>query len=185
MAGIDGMGVTRTADGAYEVARETVEARVALRLDLGQRREPRLATTLAFFDHTLEMLSWHAGVNARAMPSGGAIVLNSSASGLDPEENLADCNCSKAGVAMLGRTLARKLGSRGFWVTVVCPGYVRTRMTAPYLDDPATRSEILPHIPSGRVGDADEAAALVSFRASPEASYMNGSVVTIDGGRLA
>jgi NAD(P)-dependent dehydrogenase (short-subunit alcohol dehydrogenase family) len=122
---------------------------------------------------------------ARAMPDGGAIVLNGSASGLEAEANFVDYNTSKAGVVMLGRTLAVELGPQGVWVTVVCPGYIRTRMTAEYLDDPDNHAAILGAIPSGRVGTVDEVAALVAFLASPEAKYMNGAVVTIDGGRLA
>jgi NAD(P)-dependent dehydrogenase (short-subunit alcohol dehydrogenase family) len=58
-------------------------------------------------------------------------------------------------------------------------------MTAPYLDDPGNAVRLLSEIPSGRFGEPGDVAALVSFLASPEASYMNGSVVTIDGGRVA
>ena len=58
-------------------------------------------------------------------------------------------------------------------------------MTEPYIDDPVIAAELLAEIPSGRFGEADEVAAVVAFLASPEASYMNGSVVTIDGGRSA
>ena len=126
-----------------------------------------------------------ARASGRAMHEGGAIVLNASVSGLAAEPGFADYNASKGGVVLLGRTLARELGPLGFWVTVVCPGYVRTRMTEQYLDDPETAGEIIRQIPAGRVGDADEVATLVSFLASRGAAYMNGSVVTIDGGRLA
>lgn len=116
---------------------------------------------------------------------GGAIVLNASVNGLRAEPGFADYNASKGGVVMLARTLARDLGGQGFWVTAVCPGYVRTPMTEPYIDDPVIAAELLAEIPSGRFGEADEVAAVVAFLASPEASYMNGSVVTIDGGRSA
>ncbi len=122
---------------------------------------------------------------ARRMPDGSAIVVNASVNALRPEPGFADYNASKGGVVMLARTLARELGARGFWVTAVCPGYVRTRMTAQYLDDADTAAQLLAEIPAGRFGEADEVAALVSFLASHQASYMNGSVVTIDGGRVA
>ena len=63
---VEGMEALLVREAVYEVKRETREALVALRLDLGPRREPELATTLAFFDHMLEMVSWHAGVTIDA-----------------------------------------------------------------------------------------------------------------------
>ena len=122
---------------------------------------------------------------ARRMPDGGAIVFNASISGLAAEHGFADYSASKGGQVLLARTMAKELGPRGFWVTIVCPGYVRTPQVEQYLDDPETAADIVSHIPLGRVGDADEIASLVSFLARPEAAYMNGSVVPIDGGRLA
>jgi NAD(P)-dependent dehydrogenase (short-subunit alcohol dehydrogenase family) len=153
----------------------------------GQGR-PALELDPAYFRRVLEVNLLGAFIVARAAGramDGGAIVLNASVNGLRAEAGFADYNASKSGVVMLARTLARDLGAQGFWVTAVCPGYVRTRMTASYLDDPANAAELLAEIPSGRFGEPDEVAALVSFLASPEASYMNGSVVTIDGGRVA
>ena len=122
---------------------------------------------------------------ARRMPDGGAIVFNASISGLAAEHGFADYSASKGGQVLLARTMAKELGPRGFWVTIVCPGYVRTPQVEQYLDDPETAADIVSHIPLGRVGDADEIASLVSYLARPEAAYMNGSVVPIDGGRLA
>ncbi len=154
----------------------------------GQNRNA-LAIEAAHFRRVLEvnllgafLVGQAAG---RAMNGGGAIVFNASVNGLQAEANFADYNASKGGVVLLGRTFARDLGARGFWVTVICPGYVRTRMIEAYLDDEETARKLRENIPSGRFGEADEVAALVSFLASPEASYMNGSVITIDGGRLA
>ncbi len=59
---LDGMEVVRLGDDGYRVRRETREAVVGVGLQLGERGEPRLATTLAFFDHMLEMICWHAGI---------------------------------------------------------------------------------------------------------------------------
>lgn len=58
-------------------------------------------------------------------------------------------------------------------------------MNADFLDVPENREQVLRDIPIGRLGKPEEVAGLVSFLAGPEASYMTGAVVTIDGGRLA
>ena len=55
-------------------------------------------------------------------------------------------------------------------------------MTEAYLDDPATLAEILSQLPMGRVADADEIAATIAFLASPEASYITGTTLVVDGG---
>jgi len=153
----------------------------------GQGR-PALEIETEHFRRVLEVNLLGAILVARAAGNAmdsGAMVLNASVNGLRAEADFADYNASKGGVVMLARTLARELGRRGFWVTAICPGYVRTRMTEPYLADPDTARQLLAEIPAGRFGEVDEVAALVAFLSSPAASYMNGSVVTIDGGRVA
>jgi 2-deoxy-D-gluconate 3-dehydrogenase len=70
-------------------------------------------------------------------------------------------------------------------VPIVCPGYVRTPQVEKYLDDPEIAADIVSHIPLGRVGTAGEIARLVSFLAEPEAAYLNGAIVNVDGGRMA
>lgn len=122
---------------------------------------------------------------ARRMPQGGAIIFNASISGLAAEEGFADYSAAKGGQILLARTMAKELGRRGFWVPIVCPGYVRTPQVERYLDDPEVAAGIVRHIPLGRVGTAEEIARLVVFLAEPEAAYLNGAVINVDGGRLA
>jgi NAD(P)-dependent dehydrogenase (short-subunit alcohol dehydrogenase family) len=122
---------------------------------------------------------------ARVMAPGSAIVVNASVNALRPEGGFLDYNASKAGAAMVARSLALDLAARGISVTAILPGYVPTRMTEPFLRDETSRAEILEGIPFGRLGTPEEVAGLVAYLASPEAAYMTGALVTIDGGRSA
>jgi NAD(P)-dependent dehydrogenase (short-subunit alcohol dehydrogenase family) len=102
---------------------------------------------------------------------------------LRPERGFADYNASKAAALSLAQTLALELAEHGIAVSAICPGYIRTRMTEPYLDDPQVAPELLADIPAGRFGEPEEVARLVGFLLAPGAAYMTGSAITIDGGR--
>jgi NAD(P)-dependent dehydrogenase (short-subunit alcohol dehydrogenase family) len=126
-----------------------------------------------------------ARASARVMAPGSAIVVNASVNALRPESGFLDYNASKAGAAMVARSLALDLAARGISVSAILPGYVPTRMTEPFLRDETSRAEILEGIPFGRLGTPEEVAGLVAYLASAEAAYMTGALVTIDGGRSA
>ncbi len=112
----------------------------------------------------------------------GALVLNASVNAIRPELNFLDYNVSKAAVVSIAKSLALELSAEGVAVTSLCPGYFPTRMTAPFLDDKSTRAELLARIPAARFGTLPEIAAVVDFLLSPDAAYMTGSVVSLDGG---
>lgn len=114
---------------------------------------------------------------------GGAIVINASVNGERAEKGFVDYNASKAAAISVAQSLALDLSSRKVAVSAICPGYVRTRMTEAYLDDPDTAGELMSEIPAGRFGKPEEVARLVSFLLDPASSYMTGSVVSISGGR--
>jgi NAD(P)-dependent dehydrogenase (short-subunit alcohol dehydrogenase family) len=158
-AGIDGQGVN------------------ALDLDVGTLRRVLDVNVVGVF-----LL---ARACARLMAPGSAIVVNASVNALRPEGGFLDYNVSKAGAAMVARSLALDLAGRGISVSAILPGYVPTRMTEPYLRDETIRAEVLEGIPFGRLGTPEEVAGLVAYLASAEAAYMTGALVTIDGGRSA
>jgi NAD(P)-dependent dehydrogenase (short-subunit alcohol dehydrogenase family) len=153
------------------------EAKDALELDAG--------TFARVMDVNVRGLLLASRAAARRMPDGGAIVLLASVNAFQTEARFADYNASKGAAVLLTRTLAIDWAERGIRVNAVCPGYVRTPMTEAYLADPATLAGILSHVPLGRVSSPDEIAATIAFLASPEAAYITGSSVIIDGGRSA
>ena len=89
-------------------------------------------------------------------------------------------SASKAGLVGMARSFARELGSRGITANVVAPGFVETDMTAD-LDD-KRRGEIAAAVPLGRFCTTEEIADVVTFIASPQASYISGALIPVDGG---
>jgi 3-oxoacyl-[acyl-carrier protein] reductase len=87
---------------------------------------------------------------------------------------------SKAGLVGMARSFARELGSRGITSNVIAPGFVETDMTATL--DEKRRSEIAGSVPLGRFCAAEEIADVVTFIASPQASYISGALIPVDGG---
>ena len=89
-------------------------------------------------------------------------------------------SASKAGLVGMARSFARELGSRSITANVIAPGFVETDMTAEL--DEKRRSEIATQVPLGRFCSAKEIADVVSFIASPKASYITGAIIPVDGG---
>lgn len=110
----------------------------------------------------------------------GRIVLMSSVVGLLGSAGQANYAASKAGLVGFARSLARELGSRGITVNVVAPGPVETDMTAVLGEQRV--AELVAAVPLGRMATPDEIAGAVHFLAGPDAGYITGAVVPVDGG---
>lgn len=87
---------------------------------------------------------------------------------------------AKAGLAGMSKSLAYEVASRGITVNCVAPGFIATAMTDSLTDD--QKGKILSQIPAGRMGEPQEIAAAVLYLASPEAGYVTGATLHVNGG---
>jgi 3-oxoacyl-[acyl-carrier protein] reductase len=87
---------------------------------------------------------------------------------------------AKAGMIGFSKSLAREVGSRGITVNVVAPGFIATDMTG--VLDEKTRTALLAQVPLGRLGSVEDVAHAVAYLASPEAGYITGETLHVNGG---
>ena len=112
----------------------------------------------------------------------GRIVNITSVVGASGNPGQSNYAAAKAGVAGMTRSLAREVGSRGIMVNCVAPGFIETDMTKGLAE--AQTAALLAQIPLGRLGQASEIAHAVAFLASPEAGYITGTELHVNGGML-
>ena len=131
-----------------------------------------------------------AAIPAMLRHSGGRIVNISSVAGLVPLRLQSAFVAAKAGVINLTRSMALELGPQGILVNSVAPGSTLTQGTKALFYGPdgaysENAASLISHIPLGRPARVEEIAHAVLFLVAPESSYVNGTVLVVDGGWTA
>ena len=112
----------------------------------------------------------------------GRIINISSVNGQKGQMGQTNYSAAKAGVIGFSKALAQENATKGITVNVIAPGYVSTEMVQAVPEE-VLKAKILPQIPAGRLGQAEEIAAAVVYLASDEAAWITGSTLTINGGQ--
>jgi len=115
---------------------------------------------------------------------GGSIIHISSIEGIHPSPNFAAYNISKAGLIMLGKNQAVEWGRHNIRVNIICPGFVKTKLSSALWQNEELHSNLIKATPLQRLASPDEMAGLALFLASDARSFCTGSVILNDGGIL-
>jgi NAD(P)-dependent dehydrogenase (short-subunit alcohol dehydrogenase family) len=113
---------------------------------------------------------------------GGAIINNASVLALRPSPNSPIYSASKAAVVGLTKSAALEFAPKGVRINAICPAIIETGMTEQIRGDEQSRDYLLSRHPVGRFGQSEEVAASVLYLCSPEASFITGIALPLDGG---
>jgi NAD(P)-dependent dehydrogenase (short-subunit alcohol dehydrogenase family) len=116
--------------------------------------------------------------------TGGAIINMSSVNAIMAIPSITPYVVSKGGINQLTRVMAIALADAGIRVNAIGPGSIATEMIQKVMQNEEARRTVLSRTPLGRLGDPDEVAAVATFLAGDDASYITGQVIYVDGGRL-
>jgi len=119
---------------------------------------------------------------ARVMVDGGSIITVASLNATQPSAGMSAYCAAKAGVVMLTEVAAMELGSRGIRVNCIAPGLVETAATSAFFMVPGVVDEFVENTTLGRFGQPDDVAAMATFLASDDSSFVSGALFRVDGG---
>lgn len=148
---------------------------------------PLLETTADVFDEVIAInlrgtfLMARAAARAMVGRGSGSIINISSVSGLIANRGRVAYGASKAGVIMMSQVMAVELGGSGVRVNVIAPGPIETPLVA-QMHGPEIRRQWLSANPMGRYGTTGEVAGAAVYLAGPDSTFVNGQVLTVDGG---
>ena len=112
----------------------------------------------------------------------GSIVHVASISGLFPQSSSGAYSASKAGVLLMSRQMAVEWGPQGIRSNAICPGMIRTALSARFYDEPGFELKRAAVTASRRIGEPADIADAALFLASPRSGYVNGAELSVDGG---
>ncbi|XP_074571795.1 noroxomaritidine/norcraugsodine reductase-like [Curcuma longa] len=114
----------------------------------------------------------------------GSVVFNSSMSGLVGQNNLSVYASTKGAINQLTRTLACEWAKDNIRTNSVAPGYIKTPLSEPLMQNEEFIAGENHRVPLGRMGDPEDVSGVVAFLCLPPSCYINGQVIVIDGGRI-
>jgi NAD(P)-dependent dehydrogenase (short-subunit alcohol dehydrogenase family) len=112
----------------------------------------------------------------------GSIVNVASIAGVTPQSNSGAYSASKAGVLLLSRQLAVEWGAAGVRSNAICPGMIRTPLSAKFYEEPGFEVKRAAVTASRRIGEPQDIANVAAFLASPRSAYVNAAEILVDGG---
>jgi NAD(P)-dependent dehydrogenase (short-subunit alcohol dehydrogenase family) len=142
--------------------------------------------TMADYDRTMDVdlrgviLGMKYGIRAMLAGGGGSIINWSSIGGLNASPFTSVYSAAKAGVISLTKSGAVEYARKGIRVNCICPGYIKTEIMGAALESFPGAAEATP---LRRLGLPEEVAEVATFLASERASFVNGAIVPVDGGR--
>jgi len=121
---------------------------------------------------------------SRVMGQGGRLIFTGSVLGERPRRGLTAYSVSKAGLVAMAKGLALDLASAGITVNVVAPGWFASPLADPWMSNPELSARIVDHTALRRWGTSSDLTGAYQFLASDAASFITGSVLSVDGGYL-